>query len=157
MDPWYPSIDTKVLVPVQVIKENLDRDPSYLNRPECPYSSEVKSILRKLFEVKSVGVSSSTFFKEGENQDEAIMREIDRIYTDALNLDAQLASTEDASEKIQLLKARSQILQKLVDLRAQMMNIRSMTEFQNTVIQFMEEVLNPDQITDFMQRIRKAI
>lgn len=58
------------------------------------------------------------------------------------------------SEKVQLHKAQAGLVEKWINNKEKVLNLKAMVEFQNVVIAFMDEVLTPDQRTDFVNRIR---
>ena len=152
---WYPDISAKSLVPLQVVKESLKTDPLYLTRDECPYSKEIVQLLKEILGGTAIKETSS-FFRDGDDDPEtAVLRELTQIYDDAMSLKDELEGVGDAGEKIQLLKARTQMLQKLIDIRAQTLNLKRIADFQATVVQYMEDVLSPDQITDFLEKVRQ--
>lgn len=174
--PFYPDLTTEDLMNIQILLDQIGKFPDYLMRDECPWKKDVLGVVQKLMEGQygygrrdvdgdsdhgsgnhvgggaDVGAGISTFFAEGVDQHDAMVREIDRIYTDALKMERQLDVT-DASEKIQLMKTRTQLLQKLVDLRGAVMNLKALSDFQSVVLETMQDVLTVDQRTDFMKRI----
>lgn len=155
-DNWYPELTTKGLVPLQVIKESLERDPTYLSNPDCPYTEETKRVLTQVLSVSvSGGSGRSTFFEESKtDSNEAMLHEIDRIYTDALEMAEALNNQADASDKIQLLKARASLLQKMVEIKERTINVKMIADFQGVVVGFLEEICSKDQISDLMDRLK---
>jgi hypothetical protein len=59
-----------------------------------------------------------------------------------------------AKDRIQLLKAKPALIEKLVELTERANNARANAEFRRLVLEFIESELNPDQRTALMRRLR---
>lgn len=146
--PFYPDLKEANLMPLKAILAQTERFPDLLDQPECPYSEDVKALLRPLLP-SSLNVEIDL----DEGKPEAIETQILGLMRD-LKVMNQSLGTKDHSEKLQFYKLMTTLTEKLISLRERTLNLREMSEFQLIVIQFLEEVCSKDQISDLMDRLK---
>lgn len=147
-DRFYPTIrDDQVLI-LNVVVQNLEKDPGYLDHPECPYSEQVKQFFRK----RSVPATVEDLFSGDEDREIVLDRQVEKLINDLEAFANQLGNA-DHSEKLQYFKTKTVLVEKLISMRERVFNLKELNEFRGAVIQFLDEVCTKDQITDFMKRI----
>jgi len=148
-DRFYPPLPEGFVYAAKIIAGNCRQDTDYLGE-ECPWSPDVIEGVKAAF--VSVGASTpATAVLDPCSLD---------LGMEAMNLYAELSKLEaetgkfDVKDRIQVAKARAALLEKLLSLQEKATNIRSIREFQETIVQFMEQVLTEDQRLDFLTRVR---
>ena len=93
-------------------------------------------------------------FADLEGADEAIMID-DQLKMIINDLEAMGASMTKAEPKdrIDYYKAKTTMYDKLISMRDKALNIKAVYDFQNTILEFMNDVLDKDQITKLMKRL----
>ena len=126
----YPPLRATDLVPFQRIQSALQTTPGYLDAPECPYSPEIRDFLRGLGGVEGAAARADTVFlgSEGERFD-VVAQQIDLIYSELNSL-----SVQDPGERIQIAKAKAQLIEKLVTLHERTLGLKHMSDFKKAVI-----------------------
>lgn len=133
------------------VQMGLITDPNYLDRIPDP---EVAAILKRAFIHEPVveGAGASKF--EGKDEYEVILADIQDTMVE---LDKLLDGANlEPSDRIQFVKAKTALLERWSAQKEKIWNIRSMAEFQQTVVKFMEDVLadHVDLRTEFIRRMK---
>lgn len=147
--PYFPNILEDQIFLINRVIRTLDENPTYLEDPNCGYSQPVKDFLVKMSATASAAPVVDLF--TGDDI-ESVQTQVKKLMND-LEAFAQTLTNADHSEKMQYFKTKTTLLEKLVTHLEKANNLKQINEFRGTVIQFMDEVLTPDQITTFMQRI----
>jgi hypothetical protein len=63
----------------------------------------------------------------------------------------------DQTERMAYFRTATSLLERLVTARERALGIKQIRDFQDTVLNIMEEVCTPDQRTDVMDRLRRAL
>lgn len=150
-DQVYPHIDIVQLTPLQAVKGLMALDPEYLTRPGCPYSKDVKEFLSLTFAGASVDLGV-----KGLESPEDLDRELRETYAQLQTL-AKTIENLDAKDKVVWLRATTGILERLIDLRARNLNQKHLSEFQSTVLSVLDDLLEPQQRTEFSRRLGKFL
>ena len=150
MDAFYPTLPEAVVLQIQVAIRQMKENPAgYLDGSH--YSEDVKDFLR---EVVGGAAPSVTRVFDGEvDKLDYIESEIVAVMTDLASLVASLGQG-DASEKLQVAKARAGLIEKLVSAREKIWNMREMSVFQGRLMGFLEDICSADQIADLKIRLR---
>jgi hypothetical protein len=150
--PFYPQIRDETVMSLNVVVQNIEKDGSYLDHPDCPYSDTVKNFFRKKIEVSSGNGSEIVdLFEEGGTASEIDTQVISVI--NELEGWGNKLTTADNSDKMGYFRTKTALLDKLLNMRERAVTIKEVNDFRQTIVTFMDEVLTKDQITDFMRRI----
>jgi hypothetical protein len=150
-DPYYPNLAEGTILPFKAAVAQMQQHSDYLSRADCPYPTPVRDFLRQLGAQKVVGAVSE--YELADDKNEFLDREIARVMQDLTDLYAGLNSG-DANEKLQILKARAGLVEKLVTSRERVLSMRDIANFQVSVIGFLEDACTKDQITELKRRLR---
>lgn len=142
----YPKIDAPYLTNFRALRLMLLKDPEVLDKPECPYSQEVKNFLRDVFK------PAPPVREVRRYEDDDLYAEICDLY-DRVKVSIDTMGTVEAKEKSQILKNATELLTKLVTLREKQSSVREMARFQRIVIDVLEGVLTPAQRSEFLERL----
>jgi uncharacterized protein YaaR (DUF327 family) len=150
MNPkYFPNISEDQILLVNRVLRSIGENPDYLSHPDCPYPITVRDFFTKQARGSQAGQVEDLF--EGD-QVVAIEKQIQQLIND-LEAYGKSLGADDASEKLQYFKTKNSLLEKLLNNLERAANLKQINEFRQIVIQFMDEVLTKDQITDFMKRI----
>jgi hypothetical protein len=150
MNPkYFPNISEDQILLVNRVLRSISENPEYLSDAQCPYPPLVKDFFLKQARASQGGVAEDLF--EGD-QVVAIEKQIQKLINDLEDYGQKLGA-DDNSEKLQYFKTKNSLLEKLLNNLERAANLKQINEFRSTVIQFMDEILTKDQITDFMKRI----
>ncbi|MBC2806564.1 hypothetical protein ACCS91_33360 [Rhizobium ruizarguesonis] len=148
MNPkYFPNISEDQILLIGRVMRSLAENPEYLDDPKCTYSSVIKDFFQK--QVARSAQVEDLF--EGDVV-VAVEKQIQKLIND-LEAYGQGLGVDDASEKLQYFKTKNSLLEKLLNNMERAANLKQINEFRQIIIQFMDEVLTKDQITDFMKRI----
>lgn len=139
--PTFPTITDAALVPFRAI----EAQPGCLDDPSCPYPDHIKAFLRKL---QSDGGPAERI----RYDDDDLYQEVVDLYEDVKATSGKI-NTNDAKDKVQILKNSTDLLTKLVALREKQFNIRQMAQFQRSVLELLEGVLTVEQRSEFIERM----
>lgn len=152
---FYPTIREETAMSFNAVVLNMEKDANYLDHPDCPYSETVKAFFRKKIDL-SLGSGKSgadlVDLFEGDDQTQVLSSQIIAVINDLESWGNKL-TTADNTDKMGYFRTKTALLEKLVNMQERVLTIKEINEFKNTVISFMNEVLNKDQITEFMKRI----
>lgn len=146
--PKYPNITDTTLVPFRAIEVQLKQFPDILDRLECPYPPGVKTILRRLLD--TVGGTAPPLV---EYDDDSLISEITALYQELKNTDIK----GEAKDAIAMLKARADLMTKMVGLKEKALNVRDISRFQKTVVEIVHNTLTPAQREEFFQELKQYV
>jgi len=147
MSKYFPNISEDQILLINRVARSLADNPNYLDDNACTYSQPIRDFFKKH---AARGAEVEDLF-EGD-QVVAVERQIQKLIND-LEAYGNSLGADDASEKLQYFKTKNSLLEKLLNNLERSANLKQINEFRQIVIQFMDEVLTKDQITDFMKRI----
>lgn len=146
---FYPKIPDDQLMQFKVVVQNMLKDAEYLKSADCPYSRDMIEFLTTLRPPEVADI-----FGDLEGADEAMMidDQLKMIINDLEAMGAMMIKAEP-KDKIDYYKAKTAMYDKLIAMRDKANNIKAMYDFQNTILGFMQEVLDKDQVTALMKRL----
>jgi hypothetical protein len=147
-----PGLETRLSAVLLAAKGN----KGYFTDVKCPYSPELKAVL-----VKIVGAESeerrvvAEVIELGADADkyDHMIREIESTIVEMSNIETDL-SDGDASDRIQFVKAKTILIQKWVEIKEKIYNVREIADFQSIVIKMLDEVLDKDARQSFIDKLR---
>jgi len=145
---FYPKIREDEILKLNVVVKSLEKDPTYLDHPDCPYPDTVKDFFRK----QAAPVEVEDLFGGDEEKEILIDRQVEQLINDLEAFSKQLTNA-DHSEKLQYFKTKTTLLEKLVTMRERVFNLKELNEFRGTILAFMDEVCTKDQVTELMKRL----
>lgn len=143
---FYPNIKEDMIPVLSLVFQNLQKDPSYLNSPECPYSEKLKDVFRKFETTKSVDIF------EGNDELLVMDQQIQKIINDLEGVASALGSA-DHQEKLNYFKTKTSLFEKLISMKERVYNLKELNEFRSIILAFLDEICTKDQITDLMKRL----
>lgn len=150
----YPDLSSKLMVPLQVIREQLKLDPGYLDAEECPYDAAIKDLLRLM--VSPTGVSQGGFLNRTGSKQHILEEEAQALYQEIKSFGSKLKA-DDVSERMTYYRTRTSLLEKLIDMIERAGNMQAVVEFQEIVLAIFEDMLTPEQRAEAMERLSSAI
>jgi hypothetical protein len=141
-EPFYPPIQDALVLPLKVAVKHARDNSAYLDNPNCPYPPKLKDFIRELTGVAGTGGEAgrddtTTFLDPTVDKFEAMMKELDRLYTDLKAFRSTLGGMEP-NEKATFFKTTMSLLEKIASLQERIYNMKEMADFQKTVITVME-------------------
>lgn len=128
------------------LRERLDEDPGWLARDDCPIDGETAQFLKELFAPRS-RVARKMGFDELED-------ELARLWADVEEYGEKLDAADQA-QKMQYFNTKFKLVEKIMDLQAQVRGYREVEHFQRTVVAILETVCDSAQRTEIMRILRK--
>lgn len=147
---YYPEFDEKSLWALDVIRQNIDQDPEYLEN--SPYTSNEIQGLLKLTRVKSVAPEAEATASKWE----ILEIETNGLYQNLKETFENL-TIDDHTERMSYFRTATSLLDKLVGLQERAAGLKKVHEFQQTILDIMEDILEAGQRTEVMDRLRKSI
>lgn len=143
---FYPRVTEETVLSLTPILQYMERDPSYLSSPDCPYSERVKDFFRKFQKPEKIDIFA------GKDELPAIDEQIIDLLNDLETTAAQLG-TADHQEKMNYFKLKTTLLEKLISMRERVVDLKQIHEFKTTILAFLEEECSKDQISNLMKRL----
>lgn len=177
--PYYPSLDLSVLAAVRTIRAQMEMHEGYFDNLACPYDKrtkeelttlltppvrEIEKIVEKVVEVerkveiaeraaegggvgpKKVSLKTSGVDLAGVSTEiQEIRDELKLLKTDSLGL--------DTGDRIQIIKTRAQLIEKLVSMDEKVNNLKRLSLFQSVVMGILDDLMPEDRRKEFIKRI----
>lgn len=155
---FYPTLDPATIQALSVIQSLVAEHPDYFQSPDCPYGLETENLLAKWFKRKVVlpDGSEAPNVPDPNAPPEAMFEGLREEITSAY-LHLKLAKNDTHQDKVAYAKTAVALLEKLVKMEAMVVNIEMIGKFQTAVISFVEDVCTPEQVKQFMARVKEYI
>lgn len=144
--PLYPDLNQQLDIALHLMGEEID----YLSQSDCPYSVGTKSSMTKMATI----VAAVTI--EPTDKWAKLERETQDLYDDLKDSKENL-SIEDHAERMSYFRTATSLLDKLVGLQERAVGLKAIGNFHQTVLDIMEDVLDPGQRTEVMARLKISI
>lgn len=162
---FFPPLPDDLDWSLNLIRTHLKENPDYLLDPDCPYPEALRTVLEDLMGENEPpagaggvagGWDDGEMVPEGEAKWDWLEREsasLLRELTEAKNgLDVR-----DNAEKMAYFRVATALLEKIVAIQERVLNLKHIGRFHQTVLGVMEDVLEPDQRTTVMERLRESL
>lgn len=160
----YPSLDLDALQRIKELRAHFDADPEFLTKPECPYSIEVRELLRDMFTVRveTVAAAADRGAKQrgrkpknplSDEQATVVEEEAIALLTELKGLKPPAGSKFDSDTKIQIIKAKTALIDKVVAIQERFFNVRKVANFQKVVIDILTDLIPEDNRAEFLKRL----
>lgn len=147
----YPNITDPLLSPIRVLRIYLNTNPDLFDRPECPYTEDTKRFLKELFDGSGSAEEKQSFLARAEDKIAALREQIAQTLDDVR--DAEKHGKLDQKDRVQLLKAKPALLEKLIELEERAVNVKTLSDFMKTIYRFVDKDMDPDQRTKLMKAL----
>ncbi len=150
----YPTMSVTELQKLKAVITSAASDPKYLDGRVCPYDKPTREILKSLIPDPII---AATLGKAGEDRGNVgrpkklpalPMSELEKEFND-LRKEIQELKTDakglEPHERIQVVKTRAALVEKILSMKERITNINLMNKFVATVIQILEDEL-PQEI-----------
>lgn len=152
-DNFYPQLDERTLLKVMGIYEG---NPAYFDSPNCPYSPEVKAILKGKASVHD-------FDSHGGGE----LPDTDTVIAQLNGLIAQLKTWGDevnrsndenaAGEKNTYFRIYSGLIEKIIKMKEDASNIKMYEQFIAVILDIMDREMDADQRNRAMARLEPFV
>lgn len=144
---FYPTVREETILGLNVIVQSLEKDPQYLDHPDCTYSDTVKDFFRR------TGPSAAPIDLFADEDELVVLDQQIQAVINDLEAFAKTLSKADHSEKLAYFKTKTTLIEKLISMKERIFNLKEVNEFRNTILGVLDEVCTKDQITAFMLRL----
>lgn len=180
--PYYPKLDLGGLAAMQTIRSQMLTFPTYLEEKDCPYDADARALLARMFaptvverEVKvEVQVPAPTAQRKIETALKAaegggVGPKVLRLKTSGVDLDGVSQEIQglrqelqqlkmdskglQTADKIQIIKTRAGLVEKLVSMDEKTNNLKRNSLFHSTVMAILDDLIPQDRRMEFIQRI----
>lgn len=138
---YFPPIDGDLIHTLKILKSVLEE----CGLEDSPYDEETKSFFSEVFQAE----------KDSEYLNFAPIDKVKWTETEAANIYKAVKNLAigrlETSERIQALKTRKDLLEKLTNIMEKSINMQKMLEFQEQVMTFMETHLSKEQLEEFLK------
>lgn len=160
----YPPLRIPVLQGLIAIRQQLDADPDFLNKDECPYDGDLKKVLVDLCAVREKEVvverevpvtgqrgRPSKDIKLDADDQKKILTEI-KSTIDSLNT-MQMNANLQTGELIQIAKTKTGLLDQLLKMMERHTTVAKTEEFKENVIGILNDLVSEADREIFQQRM----
>jgi hypothetical protein len=161
----YPPLELSAVQALGQLKELSDADPKWLDN--APYDAEIKALLQAVFTkqletvvLKDNGAKDNQTVgrkrKDGgmsDAQAEVIEVEAGALLKELKDLKPPTGKGFDHDTKIQIIKAKTALIEKVVNIQERAFNVRKVANFQKIVIDILADLVDGDKISEFQTRL----
>lgn len=164
--PQFPvGIETRFAA-VKMAAGDAEDARAYLDDPACPYSLQLKEILRVILLGGSEGALGANgnlavaplFLPDAAQDDEAradlVLDEVQATIDAMRNIERSL-DADDTDGRMSLLKSKTGLLEKWVQIKERAYGIKQVAEFQRLVMSVLDAKLAKDDIQDLKKRLKE--
>lgn len=148
MSYFYPPLNEPALRQVIQLYEQY---PDYFSAPECPYSPVIKDFLKLHSAASDFDTHKNVSVKLNE---QGLEDEIDALYTSLKTYGETAKASDNAADKNTFFRLSVGLLEKIIEVKKNLSYIQSVNVFIEEVLVAMQEILDPDQRNEFLDRIR---
>lgn len=162
----YPEITDHAAWALKTILTLASEDVMYLRDPDCPYDAQIKNIFDRAIAHQRLVERAEGEDKQEEKPpappvseeeiDATLASDLHSVFVELKDYGKRIA-VGDQTEKMAYFRTATSLLERLVNARERALGVKQIKDFQDTVLNIMEEVLTPDQRTDVMDRLRQSI
>lgn len=151
-DIFYPPINQQQIA---LISRLYEAHPNYFDRPECPYSKEVKEAFKKTGMVHDFDTHNISELPNSDN----MLEQINQLMYELKNYGQSINSEEttSASDRNTYFRLSVTLLEKLVDIKEKIGKIKDYEVFTTAVLDVMDRILTPDQRTEVMEKLERLV
>ena len=176
--PYYPVLNLGAIASLKTLRQQLDAHPDYLSREECPYDEDVREELAKIMAVREVekivevpvekivekrvevmvqaaeggGKRGPKLKGSGVDNDE-VAKEISDIRKELSQLKTD-GKTLQVGDRIQVIKTRAGLVEKMLQMAERAQNVKKMSVFQSTVMGVLDDLMDDERRAEFMRRLQ---
>lgn len=148
-DFHYPPISEGPLKLALRIYEN---NPGYFDDPACPYSNDLKDILKGKAKVHDFATHKNNEVADGDT----LIVQINELSRQLKEYGEFIQNSEDATpqDKNTYFRLTTSLLDKQIEQREKITNIKEWEKFVSFILDFMDKEMNADQRSLFMEKIK---
>lgn len=157
-DAFYPVVSSEESQRFTTLLKLAAADPTYLISEHCPYSAELRAAiltLRPDAAAKAPRAPRTTAVTEGMDKWQKLEIEVRELFEELKDAAADIGQS-DIAEKMTYFRTATSLIDKLVGLQERAAGLRQLSEFQNMILQFLDELCTPDQRTELMERLKSV-
>lgn len=141
-------------------------DADFKSIDDAPYAPEIKAALRTLFEIRTDTIvlqdaANPVSNKRGpkakgelsDAQAELVEAEAQNLLAELKDLKPPAGGKFDHDTKIQIIKAKTALIEKVVNIQERAFNVRKVANFQKVVVDILADLVDPDRIKEFQDRL----
>jgi hypothetical protein len=151
---YYPSISSMDVLTMRSVLTQLQDDPLWLERPDCPYEGPILEGLAALWDQvrpqRAAAVAAPREVVEGADKWTSLSADAATLFEELMALKTTI-SEEDVKEQLAFYKTATSLMEKLIALGERAANLKQISDFQARVISVFDNVLTPDQRTSAMK------
>lgn len=175
MDNNYPTLRLGVLQGIATLKAACDAEPGYLRKPACPYDNDTVKLLEKVFKPLEVVVEKEVYIekptkgkvgrpKKAKELSDSDAAEVEAEAKEMLKELRQLDKTIegeikqlDTKTRLDILKVRANLMEKLVSIRERFTSARKVAEFQQIVVGILDDLVEESKRDEMLKRLEEFL
>lgn len=144
----YPQIEPSAFTRIKLVAQMVEDDPTWLDKPECPYSEGMKEFFRGRKGTKTTTVAEI----EGDLD---LASETLELYRTLKSFGNELNGS-DPKEFMAWIKLAASVQEKLLSMEERAMNVKRQKAFEAAVFAALE-VLEPHERTAFRDKLEAVV
>lgn len=161
----YPPLRLPVLNALVELKEQVTADPSFFDNNQLPYDGDTLGALKKILAPQVVtqviektapapkaerGRPTKDVVLSEEDQ-EKVRTTLQKLLQDVETMDAGVGL--ETSERIQITKLKANLIEQLTKLQERQFNVKRTSEFMQTVVGILDDLVDEKGRESFLKRI----
>ena len=153
METTYPKLTALQLTPFRVLKSQLAVKPDLLTDETCPYDPDTVAFLQVLFTGETSDGPSFLDAEDGELA--ALERKVAQVIREIETFETKY--NLDNKDRIQFIKVKTSMLERLIEYRERIFNMKTLSDFQVRIFGFIEDHLSADGRTELILKLREHV
>lgn len=174
---YYPKLDLSAVASLSGVYQQMELHSDYLDNANCPYDDVTKEQLRKMLaprviekvvEVEKIVERKIEIATKAAESGGQIGRKL-KQKSSGVDMDAASQEIQDlrkelqqlkvdskglqTADKIQIIKTRAGLVEKLISMDEKANNLKKMALFQSVILGVLDDLVPNDRRGDFMKRI----
>lgn len=147
----------KWLWTLNLLKQNLEDNPAYLDHPDCPYTAEEVEFLTSTFLKNEDEAQLPISNSNGEEVDWGSEVDEIRVMLRGLKETRTKIKAGDAQGQMTYFRSASGLMEKLIQLEERAQGVKELSEFKIEVFRIIESEMSEEQRVSSLSRLRAMV
>lgn len=152
-DVYYPPIDSSIKPHLQMIRQLLGEDPTYLDR--SPYDTETRVFLKRTLAPSVSGEELSENVLEALDELKDPEAEVETLLREMKTFGEDILKAEDTGDRVAYFRVKTALIEKLITLKERASGVNQFSQLLQFLIRYAEDNMSPIERTQFMDALKK--
>lgn len=161
---FYPKVDPTIIPVFRAIQVNLASTPEYLDFPECPYTDEIKELIRNLTRATAhdlgidpallAGADAPNIFGAGDKW-EIMQSQTELLYSSLMALKNKIDVSQKTDKTVTFYKTLVSTMERLITVGERVTQAKDVHDFKRRVLSAVDTLLDPQQRQELIRLLEQ--